>query len=296
MSDSDKLDLILKGQQDLITSHNELKLQQQKLVQSNAEINTRVVELEKKLGGDIESVKTEALELKEEISNVDQSCKFNFTQTSKAIQELETAMTFNNGTNNELHDKMKLQEKQIVSLTRDVNMLRSQLSAEVVKRDSLEQQGRRWQVEISGLKHYEEEQACCKSIVTKIATLMRDVPLELSDVDVAHRTYNKKNIIVQFSNRTARDRFFAGRFSLKNIGPDQVDANYQGEGLDYIFINEVLSFDRRALLYKVKTFCKAHGISGVRVEKGLIKVIDKDEQINATFRNESDLERFKSRY
>ena len=125
---------------------------------------------------------------------------------------------------------------------------------------------------------------------------MNDVALDISEVDVAHRTYNKKNIIVQFSNRTAHDRFHAGRFSLKNIRPDKVNVKYAGEGLDYIFINEVLSFDRRALLFKVKTFCKSHGISGVRVERGIVRVIDKNEQINATFRNESDLERFKARY
>ena len=174
--------------------------------------------------------------------------------------------------------------------------MRSQLSAEVVKRDNLETQGRRWQLEIAGLQHYEAEPSCCKAVVTKIASLMTDVAMDVSEVDVAHRTYNKRSIIVQFANRTARDRFHAGRFSLKNIRPEKVDEKYAGEGLDYVFINEVLSFDRRQLLYKVKTFCRANGISGVRVEKGTVRIFYKKEQLNVTFRNESDFERFKTRY
>ena len=178
--------------------------------------------------------------------------------------------------------------------------MQARLSAEVDKRDKLEQQGRRWQVEISGLKHYEGEPNCCKSVVTKIASLMKkdnqNIVFDVQDVGIAHRTYNKSNIIVQFSSRTARNIFFNARFSLKNIRPEQVSVQYLGKGLDFIFVNEVLSFDRRELMFKVRAFCKTHGVSGVRVEKGFIKIFDKKLNIDTLIKDDGDLVRFRHRF
>ena len=98
------------------------------------------------------------------------------------------------------------------------------VKAEALKRDDLENQQRRYNVELSGFPKVEGED--CRVVV---ADLMRHLGCKngIDSVDVAHRKMSG-GIIARFSTRSARDELYQRRFDLKNRKVGDIQG-YQGD-------------------------------------------------------------------
>ena len=78
-----------------------------------------------------------------------------------------------------------------------------------------------------------------------------DIESVVCDIDVAHRLYNNK-IIVLFKNRTSRDIFFFARFNLKGKCVTDINLEKPVGQKGLIWVNESLTGKRKWLLAKTK--------------------------------------------
>ncbi|XP_057294659.1 uncharacterized protein LOC130623194 [Hydractinia symbiolongicarpus] len=110
-----------------------------------------------------------------------------------------------------------------------INKLRAEIN-------DLEQYGRRVMVDIRGIPRVQNEDTTL--LTTQLAELMK-VKIEKEDIDISHRTSNKKeaSIIVKFNSRYKRNIFYEGRKKLSEKTIQ--DLGFQGS--TKIYINESLT-------------------------------------------------------
>ena len=111
--------------------------------------------------------------------------------------------------NQKLEKENEIFNSKLKSLDRDLQL-------EVIKRDDLEQYGRRTCIEISGIPTLKSENTL--NIVQSVANALNLASI-MDEVDVIHRISKKEDapIIVKFKTRSARDSFF---FSAKKTLKD----------------------------------------------------------------------------
>ena len=138
------------------------------------------------------------------------------------------------------------------------------LEIEKVKKNQLEQYGRREMLEISGILVAQDKN--CSNIVYKLCQIT-STDIKKSKIEVLHRTKNG-DIIVKFKDRPSRDALFANKYNLKEKSTK--DLGFSSE--NSIFINESLSFDTKKFLFDVRNKCRTLGYSRIITDNGTIKV------------------------
>ena len=155
-------------------------------------------------------------------------------------------------------------KKENTLINRTLNDLHEELEIEKVKRNQLEQYGRREMLEISGIPVAQDEN--CTDIVYKLCQIT-STDIKKSKIEVSHRTKNG-DIIVKFKDRPSRDALFANKYNLKEKSTK--DLGFSSE--NSIFINESLSFDTKKFLFDVRNKCRTLGYSRIITDNGTIKV------------------------
>ena len=92
-----------------------------------------------------------------------------------------------------------------------MNLLTKGLAEEQLKRNNLEQYGRREMIEISGISHEQNED--CIELAHQVRKLAA-VDIKKKKIEIAHRIKNG-DIIVKFTDRLTRDQPYANRVKLK---------------------------------------------------------------------------------
>lgn len=194
------------------------------------------------------------------------------------IPELEVKIASVEESQDFLNEKYQKQEKNIAEIAKvnarlqnendilwtKVNSLKNDLKAEQVKRNNLEQYGRREMIEISGIPREENEN--CTELVHKICRLV-SAEVNKEKIEIAHRIKNG-DIIAKFIDRPSRDRLYANRIKLKDKSIKDIGFNNETS----IYLNESLSFDTKSLLYEVKKKCRSLGYKKIITDNGIIKV------------------------
>ena len=159
--------------------------------------------------------------------------------------------------------------KQNDILWNKVNLLTKGLAEEQLKRNNLEQYGRREMIKISGISHEQNED--CIELAHQLCKLAA-VDIKKKKIEIAHRIKNG-DIIVKFTDRPTRDQLYANRVNLKNKSIK--DFGFHNE--TSIYLIESLSFDTKGLLYVVRKKCKNLSYKKTITDNGIIKVkVDND--------------------
>ena len=140
------------------------------------------------------------------------------------------------------------QDDRVEALSRRNDALERKLEVEIAKREALEANGRKINMEIAGIP--EEEGEDPKALVAKVMTLVGSTtPPEA--IDVAHRKFNRE-MIVKFRTRHERDEVYDKRFALG--GKTSLNLGFRTKKL--LFFNENLSIEKGQLLHEVREYMK----------------------------------------
>ena len=139
-------------------------------------------------------------------------------------------------------------KKENTLINRTLNDLHEELEIEKVKRNQLEQNGRREMLEIFGIPVAQDEN--CIDIVYKLCQIT-SIDIKKSKTEVSHRTENG-DIIVKFKDRPSLDALFANKYNLKEKSTK--DLGFSSE--NSIFINESFSFNTKKFFFDVRNKCR----------------------------------------
>ena len=166
-----------------------------------------------------------------------------------------------------------------------VNLLTKGLVEEQLKRNNLEQYGRREMIEISGISHEQNED--CIELAHQVCKLAA-VDIKKKKIEIAHRIKNG-DIIVKFTDRLTRDQLYVNRVNLKNKSIKDIGFHIETS----IYLNESLSFGTKGLLYEVRKKCNTLGYKKIITDNEIIKVkLDNDTKWKK-ISNYGDLEALK---
>ena len=151
--------------------------------------------------------------------------------------------------------------------------------------DDQEQYSRRMCVRVAGMQESGDEDP--NGLIMDLATRM-SVSLKAEDIDRAHRVgkprsgpnQRDRELIVKFTNYSARLNFIKGRKQLKESGAN-------------IFISEDLTATRKTTFYECRQFLKAKVISKAYSMDGNIYIVD-NNNIKSRIRSTSELSTYKS--
>ena len=171
--------------------------------------------------------------------------------------ELEKAVSFNSEEienlkkrNDELSNHNKTLELRLTNVELKVQKLSEDATKDRRAHDSLDNNCRKYNLEISGIPGDEnEDRDECKKIAAKVFTLIGS-PLTKANIDVAHRLKSGGVIIVRFKSRTDQDAVYKLRSKLKAYTTKDLGYQLPIEG-NKIFLNESLTFERRKLLGEI---------------------------------------------
>ena len=178
-------------------------------------------------------------DLKNELSDVKNSQEF----ISAKYDELKVDYDKQIETNKKLENELKTLKNQIAENNKQTNK-------EAVKLDSLEQYGRRLNLEIAGIPFTEGENT--NAIVTEVAELL-DVKITDKDISTSHRLRSRNDyrpplIIARFISRDVRNELYSKRKLTQGINLDQLSVKRISE----LYINENLTPFRKRLFWKAK--------------------------------------------
>ena len=178
-------------------------------------------------------------------------------------------------------------QNQVTQLSNRIAVLTCELREEERKRDNLEANSRLYNLEISGLPVTNEEDDNPMRLAQQIVHKVTNGRVRGDEVDVAHRKLGgPKNIILRFRSRTARDRVYAAKKSLRNVSRKEFGYATDGD----IFLNESLTFDRSSLMRDVRA--KVKSFNGGKVgaarcklltDRGVIKVKPPNQKYQKIF-------------
>ena len=178
--------------------------------------------------------------------------------------------------NNLLHRNTALQAEN-VEIRAEINKLRRDLDIESSKRDQLENQDRKYNLEISGVPFRRDEEP--KELVAKVMGVAGAGAYGEADIDIAHRKM-AGGIIVRFHSRTVRNDVYDKRFNLQ--GKTSLDLGLGFTEKNDLYLNESLTFDRSVLMKEVRDELKVYNKNlpkddklKVKTQQGYIKVRDK---------------------
>ena len=112
----------------------------------------------------------------------------------------------------EIKDTNSRLQKENDILWNKIHLLTKGLAEEQLKRNNLEQYGRREMIEISGIPHEQNEN--CINLAHQVCKLSA-VDIKKKNIEIVHRIKNGDKI-GQFTDRPTRDQLYANRINLKN--------------------------------------------------------------------------------
>ena len=175
--------------------------------------------------------------------------------------------------------------KQNDILWNKVNLLTKGLAEEQLKRNKLEQYGRREMIKISGISHEQNED--CIELAHQLCKLAA-VDIKKKKIEIAHRIKNG-DIIVKFTDQPTRDHLYVNRVNVKNKLIKDIGFQIKTS----IYLNESLSFGTKGLLYEVRKKCNTLGYKKIITDNEIIKVkLDNDTKWKK-ISNYGDLEALK---
>ena len=158
----------------------------------------------------------------------------------------------------------------------EMGKMRQDLNVESFKRDQLENQDRKFCLEVSGVPQSDDEDP--HKLVEKVMELA-GATQRAAAIDIAHRKY-AGGLIVRFHSRTDRDQVYDKRFQLKGKSSLNMDMDFVEK--NDLYINESLTFDRSVLMKIVRDEVKVYNQGKPKEQKlkvktvgGYIKVTDK---------------------
>lgn len=164
-----------------------------------------------------------------------------------------------------------------------------------IKIDTLEQQARQCNIEISNLPERRNENL--SAIVEAIGHVLKS-PVSLSNVVAVHRvphahhqTTRPKNIILKFASRLQRDNLLSAFRKAKSLKTDQVGITGT---ITSIYLNEHLTLRKKQLFRKTRETANNQNFKYVWVRNGTIMVRERDGSTAFAIRGESDLDKIKT--
>lgn len=245
------------------------------ITEVNAKLMTvlnRIEKIEKAL--DVQGAKHDSILTKLEVNEE----KVNGMETALAALNAQYEEIFKNSQNQgklieELAKKTTHLEALIVE--RDAQILSLKTAV-----DNAEQYSRRKNIEIHGVKEYENENLV--TVVTDLATKLQLPPPTSQSIETAHRLRAREGrtapILVRFTERSTRDMWIKKRVSLK------------GEG---IYVNENLTRTLKNLFWNTKKTAREKNYKFVWVRNGKIFVKEKDGSPVIRIENENDLKKIR---
>lgn len=157
--------------------------------------------------------------------------------------------------------------------------------------DSLEQYGRRQNLEIVGIPSSNGENTT--DIVMKVADLI-DVKISPRDISTSHRLKVKNKsqtppIIVRFVSRDVRNEFYSKRKLIRNANLNELPV----EGVEQVYINENLTSQRKRLFWSTKQKAKQAGFQYYWTSNGNIYARKSNDTLPIAINNNNDLVKIK---
>ena len=225
------------------------------------------------------------------------------------LKVYEESMTFFNTSFETMKVKMDSLEKQVKTLAQENDRLRSD-SAKMNKeisdlRSSIDDQAqytRRECLEIRGIPETVGEDT--NEIAKKIGALI-EVDISDTDISVSHRIPLSNNgeagstpirhpaIVVKFTNRRIRDRFYKARTKLKSYNIRDIGLGRYGE--NNIFIQESLTEAKRKLFNNCLKFRKEKNYKFIWTSYGVIYLRRNEHTPASRITSLRDLERLQPR-
>ena len=202
------------------------------------------------------------------------------------------------------YDSLMATNKQQAEEIKRLKILSNELETRVVKEgqkvESLEQYGRKLNLEITGVPVKDEENT--NDIVVEIAKLA-NVDLSLDQISTSHRLpvkpkrpSNNENvspapppIIVRFISRNVRNTLYVNRQNLR-----QADfKTFSVEGTSSVYVNENLTRYRKKLFWSAKQKVKSSRFKYIWTADGNIFLKKSDQSHSLMIKSEKDLELIK---
>lgn len=203
------------------------------------------------------------------------------------VNRMETTLALLSEQYDEILKNSKNQGKLIEELAKKTN----HLEALIVERDAqilslqtavdnAEQYSRRKNIEIHGVKEYENENLV--TVVTDLAKKLQLPPPTSQSVETAHRLRAREGrttpILVRFTERSTRDMWIKKRVTLRNEG---------------IYVNENLTKTLKNLFWNTKNAAREKNYKFVWVRNGKIFIKEKDGSPVIRIENENDLKKIR---
>ena len=184
----------------------------------------------------------------------------------------------------------KTQEAEIKDIKSHSTELEESGKKEQDKVDSLEQYGRRNNLEIVGVPCKEGENT--NKIAMEVCKLI-DVDITQDQISTSHRLQTKKRaneqitspIIVRFISRDVRNKVFSIRKLIRCADMKKFFIN----GIENLYVNENLTKFRKKLFWSAKQKAKSNGFRFYWTANGNIFVRRSEESTPILIRNEDDL-------
>ncbi|CAN7975941.1 unnamed protein product [Ixodes persulcatus] len=228
------------------------------ITEVNAKLMTvlnRIEKIEKAL--DVQGAKHDSILTKLEVNEE----KVNGMETALAALNAQYEEIFKNSQNQgKLIEELakKTTHLEVLIVERDAQILSLKTAV-----DNAEQYSRRKNIEIHGVKEYENENLV--TVVTDLTTKLQLPPPTSQSIETAHRLRAREGrtapIFVRFTERSTRDMWIKKRVSLK------------GEG---IYVNENLTRTLKNLFWNTKKTAREKNYKFVWVRNGKIFVKEKD--------------------
>lgn len=203
------------------------------------------------------------------------------------VDNIESSVKLMSAKYDDVLDKMKEQDKEILTLKKKVEQVERRTNDGEVKAlrkqvNELEQYGRRQNMEIRGLQQTDNE-----NLLSELNTLAHELQLtELSqaDLDGLHRLPKKPGkpapVLIRFTSRATRDKWFEKRRELQRVKPD------------IIFLDNLTAQNKR-LLWMAKTKAREEGFQFAWQKNGKILVRRGPGEPAIRIESEDDLEKVK---
>lgn len=187
----------------------------------------------------------------------------------------------------QLAETNRSQETIISQLKNQSTELKTNGAKEASKLDSLDQYGRRQNLEIVGIPITKGENT--NAIVTEVAELLQ-VKIAPGDISTSHRLQSKNDkppsIIVRFVNRDVRNNFYKNRKAAQNVDLSKLSV----KGVNHIYVNENLTNFRKRLFWKTKQKAKEAGFKFFWTANGNILARKSEDTDPIPINSEKDLD------
>lgn len=252
-------------------------------------INARFDKIENLIHSLSESLTTRYKELDDKITEVISSQTFLNTKFEEFVERLSKVEV----ANNDLVKENTSLKTQVLGSANEINSLKEAMN-------NLEQYSRRDCLEIKGIPEKESESVEETNDIVQSLGDKIGVTIQEYDISISHRLPSRRSsslytgsptpIIVKFTNRIVRDKFYRARRLLKNITSENLGYNTSNK----IFINESLTQRNKDLFYKCLQVKKAKGLKFLWTNVGKIYMKKDDHSSVMHIASIKDLKVFES--